>query len=388
MNKNRKIKTMLVLALAGSITASIPVFAREPRFARSNEEWATLEDNNLEYGEIEDLIAEYNATVRSNEVALAKFKRDYGRTNTEVSDKYRENAQEILDNLDDPDPSDPTYVAMLSSVATARATAQNLLSSADSTLEDADIIRLGYEQAEKTLAQTATTNMISYKSGQIAIEVAKGNLELANIALNTSNAKLNAGTGTNIDVLNAKEKVLNAQNAVNKAISDNNTVLKKLQVMTGWSYNATPNVGDIPAPDMNRVFDPSADLQKALENNYTLRINEKKLENASSDSDKKSLKLAIEDNKKNIATALVVAAQNIASAKESYNYANSFASLQETNLATANQRFSLGMISKFELDTQRITTENAKRALEQSRYAINQAIANYDWAIKGLAPTS
>jgi len=275
-------------------------FARTPRFNRSNEEWAALEDNNLEYGEIEDLIAEYNATVRSNEVALAKFKRDYGRTNTEVSDKYRENAEEILNNLDDPDPSDPTYIAKLSSVATARATAQNLLSSADSTLEDANIIRLGYEQSEKTLAQTATTNMISYRSGQVAIDVAKGNLELANIALNMANAKLNAGTGTNIDVLSAKEKVINAQNALTKAISDNNTVLKKLQVMTGWSYNATPNVGDIPTPDMNRVFDPSADLQKALVNNYTLRINEKKLENASADSDKQSLKLTIEDNKKNI----------------------------------------------------------------------------------------
>lgn len=388
MNRNKKIKRVAVLALAGSIVMSIQAFAREPRFSRSNEEWATLSDNNLEYGEIEDLIAEYNATVRSNEVALAKFKRDYGRTNTEVSDKYRENAEEILNNLDDPDPSDPTYIAKLSSVATARATAQNLLSSADSTLEDANIIRLGYEQAEKTLAQTATTNMISYKSGLVAIDVAKGNLELANIALNTANAKLNAGTGTNIDVLNAKEKVINAQNALTKAISDNNTVLKKLQVMTGWSYNATPNVGDIPDPDMNRVFDPSADLQKALENNYTLRINEKKLENASADSDKQSLKLTIEDNKKNIATALAVAAQNIASAKESYNYANSFANLQETNLVTANQRFSLGMISKLELDTQRVTTENAKRALEQSRYAINQAIANYDWALKGLASTS
>ena len=388
MNRNKKIKRAAVLALAGSIVMSIPAFAREPRFSRSNEEWATLSDNNLEYGEIEDLIAEYNATVRSNEVALAKFKRDYGRTNTEVSDKYRENAQEILNNLDDPDPSDPTYIAKLSSVATARATAQNLLSSADSTLEDANIIRLGYEQAEKTFAQTATTNMISYKSGLVAIDEAKGNLELANIALNTANAKLNAGTGTNIDVLSAKEKVLNAQNALTKAISDNNTVLKKLQVMTGWSYNATPNVGDIPDPDMNRVFDPSADLQKALENNYTLRINEKKLENASADSDKQSLKLTIEDNKKNIATALAVAAQNIASAKESYNYANSFANLQETNLVTANQRFSLGMISKLELDTQRVTTENAKRALEQSRYAINQAIANYDWALKGLASTS
>lgn len=385
---NKKGRKIIALALSGSMLMTTTVFARTPRFNRSNEEWAALEDNNLEYGEIEDLIAEYNATVRSNEVALAKFKRDYGRTNTEVSDKYRENAEEILNNLDDPDPSDPTYIAKLSSVATARATAQNLLSSADSTLEDANIIRLGYEQSEKTLAQSATTNMISYRSSQVAIDVAKGNLELANIALDMANAKLNAGTGTNIDVLSAKEKVINAQNALTKAISDNNTVLKKLQVMTGWSYNATPNVGDIPTPDMNRVFDPSADLQKALVNNYTLRINEKKLENASADSDKQSLKLTIEDNKKNIATALAVAAQNIASAKESYNYANSFANLQETNMAIANQRFSLGMISKLELDTQKVTTENAKRALEQSRYAINQAIANYDWALKGLASTS
>ena len=224
---NKKGRKIIALALSGSMLMTTTVFARTPRFNRSNEEWAALEDNNLEYGEIEDLIAEYNATVRSNEVALAKFKRDYGRTNTEVSDKYRENAEEILNNLDDPDPSDPTYIAKLSSVATARATAQNLLSSADSTLEDANIIRLGYEQSEKTLAQSATTNMISYRSSQVAIDVAEGNLELANIALDMANAKLNAGTGTNIDVLSAKEKVINAQNALTKAISDNNTVLKK-----------------------------------------------------------------------------------------------------------------------------------------------------------------
>ena len=169
---NKKGRKIIALALSGSMLMTTTVFARTPRFNRSNEEWATLEDNNLDFDEIENLIAEYNATVRSNEVALAKFKRDYGRTNTDVSNHYRENAEEILNNLDDPDPSDPTYVARLSSVATARATAQSLLSTADSTLEDADIIRLGYEQAEKTLAQTAMTNMISYKSGLIAIEVA------------------------------------------------------------------------------------------------------------------------------------------------------------------------------------------------------------------------
>ena len=155
--------------------------------------------------------------------------------------------------------------------------------------------------------------------------------------------------------------------------------------MTGWGYNDSPNVGEIKAPDINRVFNPSEDLAKALENNYTLRINEKKLANASTDSDRQSLKLTIEDNKKNIGSALAVAAQNIASAKEGYNYADTFAKLEESNLNIANQKYSVGMISKSDLDMQRVKTENAKRALEQSRYALNQAIVNYDWIVKGLA---
>ena len=155
--------------------------------------------------------------------------------------------------------------------------------------------------------------------------------------------------------------------------------------MTGWGYNDSPNVGEIKAPDINRVFNPSEDLAKALENNYTLRVNEKKLANASTDSDRQSLKLTIEDNKKNIGSALAVAAQNIASAKEGYNYADTFAKLEESNLNIANQKYSVGMISKSDLDMQRVKTENAKRALEQSKYALNQAIVNYDWIVKGLA---
>ena len=388
MNRNRSIKTAIAFAIAGSIGMTVPALAGQPRFGRSSEEWAKLEDNNLEFDELEGLIEEYNATVRSNEVALAKFKRDYGRTNAEVSNQYRENAEEILNNLEDPDPSDPIYVARLSSAATARATAQNLLASADSTLEDEDIIRLGYEQAEKTLVQTAVTKMISYRSGLLEIEVEKGNLELAKIKLNIASAKLAAGNGTNLDVLTAREAVLNAENAVSKAVSDNAAMLKKLQVMTGWSYDAMPNVGDIPEPDTNRIFRPAEDLEQALQKNYTLRINEKKLANASAESDQKSLKLTIEDNQKNISTALTVAAQNIDAAKESYQAAAAFAALRASQLDTAEQKYSLGMLSKVNLDIQRITAENAEWALLQSRYALNQAIANYDWAVKGLASAS
>ena len=64
---NKKGRKIIALALSGSMLMTTTVFARTPRFNRSNEEWATLEDNNLDFDEIENLIAEYNATVRSNE---------------------------------------------------------------------------------------------------------------------------------------------------------------------------------------------------------------------------------------------------------------------------------------------------------------------------------
>lgn len=384
MNK----KIIIALALCTGVFITTPVFAGTPRFNRSEEEWSRLEDNNLEFDEIEALISEYNAAVRSNEVALAKFKRDFGNTNTQVSDHYRESAQEILDNIYDPDPSDPAYISALSGAATARATAQNLLSSADSSLEDSEIIRLGYEQTEKTLVQTAVTNMISYKSALAGIQSANGNLELAKLEQNIANARLRAGAGTNIEVLSAGEKVLNSEKELGSATSNADTILKKLQVMTGWSYDASVVVGELPMPDMNREFNPGADLEEAIKNNYALRINERKLANARSDSDRENLTLTVADNKTHIATSLMTAAQNISSAKEAYNYAAEFAKLQENNLSVANQRYALGVISKADLETQRITTENAESALLQSRYALLLAMANYDFAVKGLASVS
>ena len=48
--------TAAVLMSAGSMTA----FASSPEFARTAEEWASLQDNRLEYGEIEGLVEEYN----------------------------------------------------------------------------------------------------------------------------------------------------------------------------------------------------------------------------------------------------------------------------------------------------------------------------------------
>ena len=148
----------LVLVMAG--IAPPAAFASSPEFARSAEEWARLRDNVLEYGEIEDLIAEYNATVQTNQLDLNEFKKKYGDTKDDVSAKYRDMADEIYASVDYPDADDPTYGYVVASVVMAEVQAKNLLQQADDNLEDSEIIYLNYKQAEKTLVTVAQSNMI------------------------------------------------------------------------------------------------------------------------------------------------------------------------------------------------------------------------------------
>lgn len=49
-------------------------FAASPPFAYSEEKWASLQDNTLEFDEIEDLILEYNSTVQENRLAYRDYR--------------------------------------------------------------------------------------------------------------------------------------------------------------------------------------------------------------------------------------------------------------------------------------------------------------------------
>ena len=144
-----------------------------PEFARSEEEWARLRDNVLEYDELEDLIAEYNTTVQTNQLDLNEFKRKYGDTKEDVSNKYREMAEEIYSSIDYPDADDMMYGMMVNSVLMAEIQAKNMLEQADENLEDSEIIYLSYKQAEKTLVTVAQTNMINYEKNQLQLQQAE-----------------------------------------------------------------------------------------------------------------------------------------------------------------------------------------------------------------------
>lgn len=379
-------------SLAGVMLAlvSFPSQASSPEFARSAEEWARLQDDVLEYDEIEGLIAEYNATVQTNQLDLNEFKRKYGDTKDDVSAKYRDMANEIYASVDYPDPDDPTYGMMVNSVLMAELQAKNMLQQADDNLEDSEIIYLNYKQAEKTLVTVAQSNMISYAKGLLQLQQAQLAVGQAEMSMASVNTRLANGLATQTEVLSAQEGLMTANRNVESAQSGVENVRQKLLVMLGWKFDAQPEIRPVPAADPARIagMNPQADKERAIENNYTLKVNKKKLANAGSENTVDSLKKTIADNEQKIGSALVTNYQNVLTAKLAYDQAVAELDVETRNLHSLEINYQQGNASRTQLENQQYVVESKRLAVQIADMNLFQTMETYDWAVNGLASTS
>ena len=390
MKRGMRAAAAALLAAALLPAGSFAAFASSPSFARTAEEWASLADNRLEYGEIAGLVEEYNPTVQQNQYDYRKFRADYGDTKDDISGEYRRLADELLSDIDYPSDDDAAYATMMMAALTSEMTAKQLQQQADNNLEDSEIIRTTYEMAEKALVQTAQNNMISYHTGLLSVRNAEIAREIAELRLAAARAQMNVGMNTQIGVLNAEQAVQNAEKNVISARSSTDTTEQKLKIMLGWKADGKPEIGALPALDLSRIdaMDPARDLPAALEKNYTLRANKKRLENTDNETDYNTLKSTIADNEAHIAASLNTAYQNVIAARNTYLYNQTNAALTAQTAAQTAQMHGLGTASALDNQIAQLGAEQAQIALAQSGYALFQAMEAYDWAVAGLAAAS
>ena len=378
------------LIIAGLSQASLRSLAKSPTFSRTEEEWAKLRDMNLDYEEIDGLVTEYNATVQTNQANMQQFTRDYGRKNVEVSQSYRDMAQKIEDSLTEPEPDSMTYVPMMASIAQSRATINNLKNSADTTLEDYEVQYFTYESARLSLVQNTKALMISYYSKDVSKEALQKSVEVAELNLANAQARVAVGMATNLDVLSAKEAVIKA----NKTLSDqSNAALAdrdKLLIMTGFKTDSQANIGLVPVLSEEELqnidkINVEEDIKKAVEENYALKINKRKLGNAKSDTQIKSLNSTISSGTENIKANVQTLHKNLVNAKDKLNLLKAELELSSKDLETIRQKKNLGMATQLEVANKEL--ENIKKNTEkkQAELALRLALENYNSAINGLA---
>ena len=378
------------LIIAGLSQASLRSLAKSPTFSRTEEEWAKLRDMNLDYEEIDGLVTEYNATVQTNQANMQQFTRDYGRKNSQVSQSYRDMAEKIEDSLTEPEPDSMTYVPMMASIAQSRATINNLKNSADTTLEDYEVQYFTYESARLSLVQNTKALMISYYSKDVSKEALQKAVEVAELNLANAQARVAVGMATNLDVLSAKEAVIKANKTLSDQSNDALADRDKLLIMTGFKTDSQANIGLVPVLSEEELqnidkINVEEDIKKAVEENYALKINKRKLGNAKSDTQIKSLNSTISSGTENIKANVQTLHKNLVNAKDKLNLLKAELELSSKDLETIRQKKNLGMATQLEVANKEL--ENIKKNTEkkQAELALRLALENYNSAVNGLA---
>ena len=382
MKKWKQISACCPAAVLAAAAPTGTAWAGSPEFARSAEEWAKLRDNVMEYDELAGLIHEYNVTVQNNQ-------RDYNekknKTSDEIAQDYRDAADAVRSSMSG---DDSPQAIMQDSMAEAQAL--SLEQQADDNVEDSEIFKMTYDQTEATLVSNAQTNMISYHQKARDLDLKKKNRELLAATYDSVVLKMNHGMATQMDVLTAQENLQNADAAILTAESDLENTRQKLCVMLGWRYDASPEIREIPAVDLNRIqsMDPAADKARALENNYTLRINKKKLANSSNNSKKESLQMTIDDNIQRIGSSVDSAYKNVIQSQTAYQQAAVSLEVASKNMEAAERKMQIGTLSRLDYLNQQYAYLQAQVAMEDASMALFQAVESYDWNIDGLASAS
>ncbi len=374
----------LTLSLAAALAGAAPAgaLAASPEFARTPEEWERLRDNTLEYEEIPDLIREYNSTVQNNMISYGDYR---GKDANEVAEDYREAAQTLYDSVVWPSEDDTGYAMLYSAAETAQAQARQLEKMADENVSDGMIIKWQYDQVEASLSSTAQNLMSQYYQLLENRKTAEAGKELAEASLRSVETQASLGMATENDVLTAREAVKTAEAGGISAESNIQSVKQNLQVMTGWAYNSEPEIAQMPPVDVTRIdaMNPETDLEKALENNYTLLIAKRTLENTSDAANQQIQRQTIANTEQQIASGLTDLYSQVIQARNTYDQARSALELEEKNMAAAETKYGLGMISRLEYLQARNAYVESQANFRIQELALQSAMDAYDWALRG-----
>lgn len=350
-----------------------------PEFAYTEEKWASLRDNVMEYGELKDLIHEYNPTVRSNRSAYKDQKR---KDLNDVYEQYMNDIDDIWDQADAAE-DDVTWASM-------RFSAGLLTKQADNNYQDADMEKIQYDQQEAALVYQAQQMMVSLQQAEDNIKNLENTKALLQSQYEFTRAQAAAGMATQIDVLTAQKSVQDQDTAILAAQKNKENVHRNLCLMLGWDADAQPEILAVPEPDMSRIdtLNPDGDAEAALANNYDVRYYEKKAGNLSSQDLIESNQASIQNAKDTAVRSLKTQYNTVLTARDALNAAQSQLAAEQSKLNKASASLAAGQITNLEYQTTLNAVMTAESDVNTKKLQLLVALEGYDWNVKGLTTSN
>ena len=339
----------------------------------SSERKEELKKDEVHYEDIEDLIHIYNPEILNNWNNWENNK-----SAQDIYDNYQSAADKLFNGASSLE-SD-MQEAMLSSQGLA------MQIQADKNASDSYTNFLTNYLIEKQLVLQTKIIDLNYQKSAFELIKAQDTLQEAKnketIAINA----VNAGSGTQIDLLNAKKEVADAKSAEILAESNQKTNKRNLIINCGKQASDSMYIAPVDSiVDANRIIniDLNNDYQFALTHNIQREIYRRKIENARSTEVKNELKISYDASNEKIFNDLEKKYSDIFDALDTVTNRQLTLNLANSNLNKAKNEFAHGNISEKDLSTANYNVKIANSNLVIANYDLKIALETYEYAVKG-----
>lgn len=393
MKWNGKRVTALTLALTMSMSMSGQAFAvtgakvdKAPAQTsyereRTAEQWATLRDNVITWDELQDLVHEYNPTVSSlwlnyrNNDGSGTYDLDYDDALQAIEDTYQ-------NSVGTSDVSD----------AAAELKRSQALANLDTTIQNSDreVVKLTNEKSEKSMTEAMKQQIIAIYTSELTKELDQLTADYDETQIGLAERKLSVGTGTELEVLTAQKTAKDAKASLESATAAATKARQTVLVNLGWNYDANPTICAVPevTDAMIAAIDLTQDTQAALQNNYQLRIDTRKLELAESDATKSTTQITVNNDQNQVQSNMQARYNDLLNAQNELRKAELNLQNLQTTLARVTRSYASGASSARELETAQYQASAAEYTVKLDQYALQSAYFTYLAGRDGLAGAS
>jgi len=352
----------------------------------TEERWRQLNDNTLEYGELQDLVHTFNPTVSEAWKSFDSSVSDMSTMIENLQGRKREISDLEKSAKDSGDYSSYANYAMQNIIL--KKTVSALSDARDLLARPVTQTNRPLRQAEAQVTFGAKNLMIAYQSMEDQRQILSGLVSMDQTLYDNANSHLSAGTGTETDVLSAKANLLSDQVKLSQLTSAQEKIKKQLILMCGWKEDADPVIGEVPASDLSRMenMNPQKDITAAIGNNYTL-ISFRSADHTKSTASYGARTLSENEMEQNLLNNLTADYNGILSDKTGLEASEAGMAAAQITKNAADKQYELGLITTAQYRGLITSFTGAQSALKTADRTLFQAMETYDAAVAGICST-
>lgn len=339
-----------------------------------------LTDSLIEYGELEELLKRGNVSLKSA-VSQYDTNLEIYQEALEVLSSAKQEMKEYAEELEDENGS-PELIAQYqmnesqlgASVAQMNRTVRKLTGVSGTK---------SLKSSVNAMVKTAQIVMCSYNQMRDQRQLAEKQEESARASYEKAQTMAEAGMITEQELLEAEQSLLTAQISLQSAEKSEDSMKAQLTLLIGRNPDDT-EIGEIPPANVDFIDTVvlEEDKKLAVTSDSEIQALRRGSSSGSAEAELKSRQTAEAKSRKNLAMDTLY---NEMTAKlQAFQAAESSYEAAEKNYGALQVKYQSGLLSRQEYLKGEVSYLQQKNSFKQAEQELSQAIAAYQWEIKGV----